>query len=184
MQFYIFAGNKKDMKCNTKDALYCSQNLAFISEVFESYYNSSEFRSKYKYGYLVADFELQKTNSLKYIKPDLFKDKLLPFLVLQKYEFEKEPLIENISDTITLRTEGFDHEFNNNLLAVDRFIQYMAMFKYCDMIMRFKTFDSSNKLKEGEIKIANTMEIIKQTEFYPIKKFFISTDWLPNPIDI
>lgn len=162
MIYYIFGGNNPILYTHVKEALYFSDSLQDSIERF----NAINKNHKYSHTYLICDFE---TNKGSFFKPDkiVLGQERTPFLVIGEYHVNSDastPTETIRSDTIVLKSKGFNHQFNNNAKAICQFENNLANHVDTEMRLRYKY--TNEKMQEccNDSYLVSTEEVIEKME--------------------
>lgn len=176
MIYHIFGGDSETIVGLAKKSVYTTDDLKKAIERF----NIINQNHKFLHAYLVCDFEItqHKLFSFAQISDD---DERIPFLIISEYHEDEDaenPLLTCRADTIIVKSDGFNHEFTNNIKAVMQFTNNIINHKDTEMRIRYHYINERNIECTNDALVATSSEIIDSIEknLY-IKKFVI--DKLP-----
>lgn len=168
MKYLIFGNNKKaNFTANIKNNL--NTRLYDIEESMELFCDLAA-KKKYKYLYLIADFETYESKYFEAV--NAYDDKYYRFLTIAFCNTENKYDMENIivKDRLALLLKGFTHVFKDNFAAIDKFQYYIDTKLKCNMVIK----KECNSQFMKDIPVASSTNIInhgnKHIRLYSLKE--------------
>ena len=172
MIYHIFGGDTETIVGLAKKSVYTTDDLKKAIEHF----NIINQNHKFLHSYLVCDFEIANHKLFSFAQIN-DGDERLPFLIIAEYHEDEDaenPLLTCRVDTIIVKSDGFNHEFTNNIKAVMQFTNNIINHKATEMRIIYNYINDKNIKCTNNALIATSDEIIDSIEknLY-IKKFVI-----------
>ena len=176
MRFYIFGSDKDKINVSPKKALYTTDNLTHANNRFSIFVK--EIRNHNLW--LVVDFEHRK-NSIWGSDLNNDNDEYLPFFILREYHYGFENK-ESRTDNVIVSRLGFDHEFKDNIRALEEYIFFKETGEYVNLKINYIK-EVNGIQKEYTRIVADTNSIIGNKK-YRVRRFKLSDlDWIDKPLN-
>ena len=185
MKFYIFADDNDVINTTPKGSKYISDDYSDATDEF------LRLCREYAYSniYLIVDFEYKHSGMFGYDSwENLRSNIIVPFLIIRDFHFNKSTMECNAiddedgkfnekltirHDSITIETQGFIQEFNENTAALDKFLYCIYNRIPATMNLLFVEELRSNMddsvTAEYKRKIASSIEVIRNKKT-PLKR--------------
>lgn len=175
MKYYVFGTNSECVKIGASKALFKSESIDSAYDNFIKYKEENRF----EYIYLLVDFESvpEKLFTCKTFNNDY--SEVVPYLILAIYDKKSIELNCKRSDSISIYTKGFKRQFNDNVVAMMCFENYLYKHEHAELRIeyikgqgKFDRFLSSTTFsgkkyptKRFELTVPNWEPIISQRVF-------------------
>lgn len=195
MKIYIFGSNKEKFTCKAKNAAYVGDNMDEALEKFQEIIDCIKFYNCY----LVVDFEAGNGRKLfRSVSLDDDTEETISFFVVAQWDLSKDrkPSAYILRDTTEIVTNGFIHEFSNNLRAYEFFMYCVRNKEEAIFNIRYKR-DVEIKTDDKNIsplKVRNVTRRIgysgqvrkiqdRKLRAKPVTRFrFSNLSWNPAPL--